>query len=762
MTSRIVHVWKKDMRAAAIVWLLYALLVGGCELLLVTVYVPERGLLFQIPCWLFGLWMFRDRLLEDGPNRWDRRWSASRPLTLGEITQAKLLFLWVQLLGPFFVCRIGTSLMMGFSPVSALLSALASLSIPMIWAYILMFRAQYTLEPRQHIVFLSVLCFSAILPGLRFPPSHETKDLPLLALSEAENAPHPSHLIDPWFYTRFEEEQMIVMSQIERRLHLEHDVYKRRGEITRHRSSDVWFWYVHRTYPDRDVRAHLKLNPHITGGTSKRYVEIHEGKKKAGFRTASLPHTAQGTRQTWKGDLTLRIGEVSQVWRGPLKIGAPTVSDHIHGTVEQSEAGPIQIQLRGSTYSFSLREHHFKNRFHLKPAAVLVESGPDSPLLVLEGQVTTFDMGFPHAARRYNVSIPDPRPYFPADATLELTVLGATLDGRISRKEFPEILIMDPHREHLLAESMHGDHLARRVQTRSMVESVPPPPSTPDSPSQPVVNPLPSVGTPSEFARRLDRVLSDRLVLALSDPRQSLPSYQNKLSSVRELYRPEEADHVNTLLHRVSFHPYLISWLPEKRQEDGWEQLLTSMSEPPVLNPMASMQLAAEYPDRTVPNLGWCFEFSNRLSRMFRGINPQFRCPVHYLDLVPATEQDEVWERTWRRVVNEESISKDPVTPPDYFVEALTRESPNAVEAACIYLRKDPAKVFQEKRWDTLYLGDAYLQDLQRLIGALRSRFPHPGSDEEFLEWFRREGFVLAETQAAPANPERIAPERTR
>lgn len=752
MKRRNFHVLKKDFRAALPALALYLGGVGVVQGMLAQVVLPGRGIWLQLPCWVLGWWIYHERLREDSPTGWDLHWVASRPVEPRHLLSAKIGFLVLGILAPVVLFRLGYALILGFGLIAGALSALTSTAVPLLGAYLLLLRERYGLQVSHHVAITGCLILVLVLPGFRGAPRRETESIPIRSIAEVDTPPHPADIIDPWLVTSLPPGRMLADHEIFRSSRFGGVPYRQHSRLY---LQNAWFWHVHRRYPDRSVKT--TISPRIASGrTEKRYTTRVNGEIVEGFRETSIPREFQGMTHAWQSLISYRIFEVSFVWSGPLAFGVDTVDHHIRGRFEADGSGRITLSLLGSPFLPAKGGKPYNHCFEAGHAAFLVESGPDSMLLVrytegggMDDGVETLESGILSPSRKYRMSFLDPRPYFPPDARLRITVLGATLDGEQKRMEKTlEIPQRDAHRERLLARAVQGDHEAERNYAYAGSGS--------DSPTS-----RRSSGSTGEYGQELDAQLRDRLWIELSDPRRSM-SRKNKpvWDELRTRFDPDDPKHIQAVLSRLMAHPYLLYWLPEDERDRGRDRIHEAMKTTLVTNPMAVLHLVDSEAIGLLPNLGWSFEFSNRVHRLVTDADAYatryesldgattIRCPVRYLGLVPETERRGVWERTWKKVRLEESMKGLPYTPPGYFLEALRRNSPQAVEAACLYLRKQPKKLFQRKGWMKKYLDlEQTNRDIDRLVKQLRERFPRPGTDGEFLDWFLREGFRVGETE---------------
>lgn len=677
----------KDFRASGFSWPLYLLFALGVECLLAFQRTGNAAFPLQLTVWLFALWILLLRANEDSPNAWDTRWLASRPLRRDDVNLAKFLYFLLFLVLPLLLIRLSISLILGLGFFNGILTGLHT-AVVLLWPGLLLLKSKgYVLPP---VLLMSVLTLSMLLTvltgfrgQLRISPSESLTFYPA-----TPGQPYAmAELLDPWLRIGLAPDQMLGSSSLSISFSWEDEHFRvgaHRNAIRNDLNEGEWFRHFQRIQPQRPLLSPVPSFS-LSARTLRRTTEIRQGTPTTVYVNTRLPDALSEEEKRYTVNFEFVLLHVLPVWQGTLQQGI-TLHDQVRGRIRNDQNGTIELHLTAAATHGLTGPRAFGNWFGGGLGAVTVESAPDTPLLVLPAKITPIQTGFPAFTRSYRLLLHDPRPFFPAGATLSLTVHSATTPSR-RRHSHPFRMAPDPDR--------------RTLMNRFESLDLPSPPFHPPTGLQ-AQHPPPT----DNFGSALDRAFPLSAISELSDPRRAVGTRtQQNENRIRRNFQPQQPDDLAALLDRLPLHPHLIDWLPDSQRPSGVQRLRETLRHPPLANPTGllfwidTLQLVPEAED--FPGIAWALIHADRLDLLSNLSAPVWlhdRPPLRFFDLLPPDLRAETWAQVWQRIRADLPQARRIALRPEYMLEALRRQSPDAPEAVRQYLALVTPETFTDPK----------------------------------------------------------------
>lgn len=640
----------KDVQASSVSLALYLAMVVWVELALAHLWVTRLGFTLQAATALFGIWILLIRCREDSPNQWDTRWIATRPLYPAAIFTGKALYFFLFLLFPLLLTRLLLSLFMGFGLANGLQLGLNATLLPL-WPGLLVLSFQgYRLGNTRFfsaVIYTLTLAFLAGIRSQTFPTPGSFSFHPVL---ETDPDPTPAELIDPWIRVDMPADRLLRESTMETTFRHSDETYRLQSnlqDIYSHADEGRWYWHFVRRYSERRILSPAQLFP-MSASTQKETRVHREGRPQTVFVNSALPETIAGSVQNLPVQLTYSTLRVQPVWHGRF-VKETQLHRSVRGRVELPEGGLVALHLLGPVTQGLAGSTATSNWFGDGHGVVTVESSPESDLLVLPARIQQTTAGFPAFSRRYTLRFDDPRPFFPENTPLTLTVYSGTPAETGRRREELSLWMRAPRAE-------ITRQLVRRVPAHEI----------PAAKGSRAAQPLPMA--PGRFAARVDRVLNWEDIQTLSDPRVTVShETRARLQTLRDAFNPDDPEDVEDLLDRLAWHPYLLDFLHAETFLLGVERLRHLLANPPVTNPIGLLaewdKLQQEPTEEEQAGIAWCLVHPH-------GLFPQVhwrrewrvadRPPLHHFESLPVELREKTRERARERIATEVQFAQRP------------------------------------------------------------------------------------------------------
>ncbi len=734
------YIWwilKKDLYGRRYELALYVVASFLVEADLALLWWPECEIPFQMLLWVFIGFVFARICHEDRLAPRDTCWWPTRPLTSRHIRAAKWWFGLIAVIGPVFVFRLGLASYCGFSTVSVL--TVATLGVLPLAFFVLLIMGAFwrTVDWWRMGVILVVLVVACFLGIVNHYVPKSITQIQIKYLNSATHPPRATSVVDPWLSVKLPDNRVVCNSAFDSTFDFADDRYRVKGGV-QHTSipysarepvdGRTWHWYIKTRYEKATVYGETVESP-LANSTQKHYSYVREGREYDGSRRAKLPDTSDGPSAQLEGRLRWRVAEIHRVWEGKVTWDEQQFDHGISARMIKKPDQQMGIQLLGPVTDGLTGDRAFFNWFGAGAAVVVIpEHGEKVAVFSDEPKVT--DDGWPAFSRRYTLTIPDPRQYFPESESLKVKIYSANYDGQGEREVVGTI--EPPLRRTLNPRGcFSGGHVLKRIERTDSNEKS-------NGPSD--------VALTTEGDRDVKKKgLLERIDEKIKDAYRYRRDVEMAASwdRLREGFDASDSREVRAVINRLPWNPQMYNWLPDAARPKGKKTLRELLRNPPIKNPVGMLKVAGRvhFEDREVlEGLAWCFIHSDRLDRMFEEwydhnrpeVTSGSRCSIEYLDIIPERLRDAVWAKTWRRVKVDVTMDTRVKTSPNYIEEALRRESADAKRVACLYMRRIGPSARIE--------GEHKREQYEKMLDLLRERSDYSGPAEEFESWFMKNG----------------------